>query len=59
MNEAFAETAAISGPVLTPTIGPEMVDVRGLHAATGRYTFDPGLTATGICRSAFKQLNPM
>jgi len=36
-----------------------MVDVRGLHAATGRYTFDPGLTATGICRSAFKQLNPM
>ncbi|MGA2126943.1 MAG: citrate synthase [Xanthobacteraceae bacterium] len=52
MNEAFAKTAAMTGPVLTPTIGPEMIDVRGLHAATGRYTFDPGLTATGICRSA-------
>jgi citrate synthase len=39
-------------PVLTPTIGPEMIDVRGIKKATGRYVFDPGLTATGICRSA-------
>jgi citrate synthase len=39
-------------PVLTPTLGPEMVDVRGVKKATGRYVFDPGLTATGICRSA-------
>ncbi len=52
MNEAFGKAAAISGPVLAPTIGSEMIDVRGLHAATGRYTFDPGLTATGTCRSA-------
>ena len=39
-------------PVLVPTIGSEMVDVRGIKRATGRYVFDPGLTATGICRSA-------
>jgi len=39
-------------PVLVPTIGSEMVDVRGVKRATGRYVFDPGLTATGICRSA-------
>ena len=39
-------------PVLLPTIGPDMVDVRGIERATGRYVFDPGLTATGICRSA-------
>jgi citrate synthase len=39
-------------PVLVPTIGSEMVDVRGIERATGRYVFDPGLTATGICRSA-------
>ena len=38
-------------PLLRPTIGPEMIDMRPLHAATGRYVFDPGLTATGICRS--------
>jgi citrate synthase len=39
-------------PVLAPSLGPEMVDVRGIKQATGRYAFDPGLTATGICRSA-------
>jgi citrate synthase len=39
-------------PILAPTIGPEMVDVRGIKQATGRYVYDPGLTATGICRSA-------
>ena len=38
-------------PILAPTIGPEMVDVRGIKQATGRYVYDPGLTATGICRS--------
>lgn len=39
-------------PVMAPSIGPEMIDVRGIKKATGRYVFDPGLTATGICRSA-------
>ncbi len=29
-----------------------MIDVRGLHKGSGRYTFDPGLTNTGVCRSA-------
>jgi citrate synthase len=38
-------------PVLTPTLGDAMIDVRGVRQATGRYVFDPGLTATGICRS--------
>ena len=38
-------------PILAPTKGPEMIDVRALKKATGRYAFDPGLTATGICRS--------
>ncbi len=38
--------------VLSPSIGAEMIDLRGLHRATGRYAFDPGLTSTGIARSA-------
>jgi citrate synthase len=38
-------------PVMASTMGPEMIDVRGIKKATGRYVFDPGLTATGICRS--------
>ena len=48
----LASGSAIELPVLVPTIGSEMVDVRGIERATGRYVFDPGLTASGICRSA-------
>src|SRR6516162_7334412 len=48
----LASGSAIELPVLVPTIGSEMVDVRGIERATGRYVFDPGLTATGICRSS-------
>jgi citrate synthase len=39
-------------PLLRPTIGPAMVDIRGLYAATGNCTYDPGLATTGTCRSA-------
>jgi citrate synthase len=47
-----ANGRSVELPLLAPTIGPEMVDVRGIKQATGRYVFDPGLTATGICRSS-------
>ena len=39
-------------PVLRPTIGPSMVDVRGLYKEVGCYTYDPALGETGTCRSA-------
>jgi citrate synthase len=39
-------------PLLHPTIGPPMVDIRSLHRRTGNYAYDPGLGETGICRSA-------
>jgi citrate synthase len=38
-------------PLLHPTIGPPMVDVRQLHKQIGHFAFDPGLGETGICRS--------
>jgi citrate synthase len=38
-------------PLLRPTLGPPMVDVRSLHKDTGYFTYDPGLGETGICRS--------
>ncbi|HJU29810.1 MAG TPA: citrate synthase [Hyphomicrobiaceae bacterium] len=47
-----ATGARLELPVLSPTLGSDMIDVRGIKQATGRYVFDPGLTATGVCRSA-------
>ena len=41
---------AIELPVLTGTVGPDVIDVRGL-TSTGRFTFDPGFMSTASCES--------
>jgi citrate synthase len=38
-------------PVLSGTIGPDVVDIRKLYAATDRFTYDPGFTSTASCQS--------
>ena len=39
-------------PVLTPTLGPEVVDIRKLYSEAGVFTYDPGFTSTAACESA-------
>jgi len=59
MTETSAEkSATISGPdgqaalpVLSGTVGPDVVDIRKLYGSTGLFTFDPGFTSTASCRS--------
>ena len=38
-------------PVISGTIGPDVIDVRNLYQDTGFFTFDPGYTSTGSCES--------
>ncbi|NQU60352.1 MAG: citrate (Si)-synthase [Rhodospirillales bacterium] len=38
-------------PVLSGTMGPDVIDVRRLYADTGHFTYDPGYTSTGSCES--------
>jgi citrate synthase len=38
-------------PVLKGSIGPDVVDIRKLYAATGQFTYDPGFTSTASCES--------
>ena len=38
-------------PVLSGTVGPDVVDIRKLYAQTGAFTFDPGFTSTAACES--------
>ncbi|MGE0722772.1 MAG: citrate synthase [Alphaproteobacteria bacterium] len=33
------------------TVGPQVIDVRKLYAATGMFTYDPGFTSTASCES--------
>ena len=38
-------------PVLSGTLGPDVIDIRTLYAKTGLFTYDPGFTSTASCRS--------
>ena len=39
-------------PVLSGTLGNDVVDIRAMGAKTGYFTFDPGFMSTGSCESA-------
>ncbi|CAN5212977.1 citrate synthase [soil metagenome] len=38
-------------PVLSGTVGPDVIDIGKLYAQTGMFTYDPGFTSTGSCDS--------
>jgi citrate synthase len=38
-------------PVLSGTVGPDVIDVRKLYGDTGMFTFDPSYTSTASCKS--------
>ncbi|GAA0728798.1 citrate synthase [Sphingomonas japonica] len=48
---------AIDCPVLSGTVGPEVVDIRKLYAQTGMFTYDPGFTSTASCDSALTYID--
>ncbi len=37
--------------ILSPTLGPDVIDVRRLYADGGVFTYDPGYTSTASCES--------
>jgi len=39
-------------PVLSGSIGPDVIDIRKLYGQTGMFTYDPGFTSTASCESA-------
>jgi citrate synthase len=56
---AVAHTVAVARgnghaelPLLEPTLGPAMIDIRRLREETGCWAYDPSFGATGACRSA-------
>ena len=40
-----------SFPMYEGTIGPEVIDISKLYAEAGIFTYDPGFTSTGSCKS--------
>jgi citrate synthase len=44
-------------PVLSGTVGPDVIDIRSLYAQTGLFTYDPGFTSTAACDSAITYID--
>lgn len=44
-------------PVLSGTIGPDVLDVQTLYKETGMFTYDPGFTSTASCRSTITYID--
>ena len=50
-------TPPVDLPVLSGTIGPEVIDIRNLYGKTGKFTYDPGYMSTASCRSAITYID--
>ncbi|URW76361.1 citrate synthase [Sphingomonas donggukensis] len=44
-------------PVMSGSVGPDVVDIRKLYAKTGMFTYDPGFTSTASCESALTYID--
>jgi citrate synthase len=48
---------AVSFPVLSGTVGPDVIDIRTLYGKTGKFTYDPGFLSTASCASAITYID--
>jgi citrate synthase len=44
-------------PVLSGTVGPDVIDIRALYGKTGLFTYDPGYLSTASCGSAITYID--
>ena len=47
----------ISLPIHSPTVGPDVIDIRKLYAETGVFTYDPAFTSTAACDSTITYID--
>src|SRR5207249_2198754 len=48
---SYGEGKSIEFPMLSGSVGPDVVDIRTLYAKTGLFTYDPGFLSTASCSS--------
>ncbi len=44
-------------PILSPTVGPDVLDIRKLYGEADVFTYDPGFTSTAACESAITYID--
>jgi citrate synthase len=50
-------SAPVSFPILSGSIGPDVVDIRTLYTKTGKFTYDPGFLSTAACASTITYID--
>ena len=48
---------SIELPMMSPTVGPDVIDIRKLYAEGDVFTYDPGFTSTAACESAITYID--
>ena len=51
------EGKSVDLPIMTPTLGPEVLDIRKLYAQGDVFTYDPGFTSTASCESTITYID--
>ena len=51
------EGKQIDLPILSPTVGPDVLDIRKLYAQGNVFTYDPGFTSTASCDSTITYID--
>jgi citrate synthase len=44
-------------PIYKGTIGPDVIDIRKLYGASGKFTYDPGFMSTAACNSTITYID--
>ena len=44
-------------PIVSGSVGPDVIDIRKLYAETGMFTYDPGFMSTASCESALTYID--
>jgi citrate synthase len=53
----LADGKSLDFPVLSGTIGPEVIDIRTLYGKSGMFTYDPGFLSTASCNSSITYID--
>ncbi len=57
-NARFSfEDTELELPVMSGTVGPDVVDITKFYRDSGRFTFDPGYTSTASCKSGITYID--
>src|SRR5438045_1730875 len=54
---SYGEGKSIEFPMLSGSVGPDVVDIRTLYAKTGLFTYDPGFLSTASCTSSITYID--